>query len=276
MSDTLPPNDDHDDDAQNPAADTRPSWRDRFAWFRSGAAPSLKEVRRTLVDRVEADLNTYCGHPFPFTRLTLHVFAPDPMTAQRYQAASAKLDVHVRTRLINAGHTINPALAIDFRLHATLPEDTSTLPLSNNSPIYLEGHTAPSTHICTLTIVRGRAEQETYRLTSTDAPFRIGRFDPDTPRRNHIAFLDPHTSDLSDEEKSIHTRISRSHGMLDFQDGTWGWINKRGSTRLMRPSFDRNIHLTGKRPHPLQDRDELLLGDGTPCACLRFSLEPDA
>lgn len=238
------------------------------------------EIRTNLLDEVVRTLEPYRGtKPLPFNSLEVHILASIAGDRARYQAAlddiEPPFDVAVRHRLKEAGFALPAALPVVCTLHEAAPEALRPA-FEKYGTVYIEPKkTAPATH-ARVEIQRGRAEQEAYNIEGKGR-INIGRLQQVADgrarifRRNDIVFLDPDDAALSKEESEINQTVSREHAYLTFdvQQGRFLWHNEKGSTTLNRANYSRPMPV-GKQPLPLEDGDELYLGQ----AYLVFRLGP--
>jgi hypothetical protein len=228
------------------------------------------EIRTRLLDDVVRTFDPYRGpETLPFNSLDVHILAPIAGDRARYEAAMGGLeppfDVAARHRLKEAGFKLPSALPVVYTIHETVPEALRPA-FEKYGTVYIEPKkSAPATH-ARLEIERGRAEQEVYAVEGAGR-INIGRLRQVADgrerifRRNDVVFLDPEDSSLSAEESSINQTVSREHAHLTFdvQQGRFLWHNENGSTTLNRVSYQRPMPV-GKQPLPLEDGDELYLG----------------
>jgi hypothetical protein len=228
------------------------------------------EIRTHLLDEVIRTVEPYRGpERLSFNSLNVHILAPIAGDRARYQAAlddiEPPFDVAVRHRLKEAGFALPPALPVVCMLHETAPE-TLRPAFEKYGTVYIEPKkTTPATH-ARLKIQRGRAEQEVYAIDGKGR-INIGRLKQVADgrarifRRNDIVFLDPDDAALSAEESEVNQTVSREHAHLTFdvQQGRFLWHNEKGSTTLNRLDYSRPMPV-GKQPLPLEDGDELYLG----------------
>ncbi len=267
--------------AEQPPAEDRSAgvrgWLGRlFAKPDAGQLSNL-ELRTRLLDDVERALKPHRAlRPLPFTRLTVHVLAADSHRHLLYESAIDRLDPPfeqaVRDRLREAGFELRPELSITARLYKKAPQRMEET-FEASGPVYVELKEKTARVTATITVVKGKAERERYRISSGDA-VNIGRLRDvaeesygHVVRRNHIAFLDHGAPEVSGEEGDLNMTVSRRHARIAFdaRSGAFLLYNEEGSTSVSRDGYPRPVRL-GRQPVPLQDGDLIYLGR----ACLRF------
>ena len=260
------------------------SGRDSGSFFRKLFAQGQErdltplELRTRLLDAVVRTVEPYRGQePLPFNRLGLYVLAPIQQDRARYEAAlddaDPPFDVAARQRLKEAGFALPKTFPVEHAVYEESPEPLRPA-FEKYGAVYVEPSKKTATRYARLEIQRGRAEQAVYALDGT-ARVNIGRMpqvaDERTRvfRRNHVVFLDPADADLDADTASINQTVSREHAHVTFdaEQGRYLWHNEQGSTSINRAAYQRPMPV-GKQPLPLEDGDELYLGQ----ACLVFHL----
>lgn len=239
------------------------------------------ELRAQLLDAVERSLRSFRGRTLPFNRIAVHILAHNPAAHTVLVAAITDLKpdfgAAVRGRLKESGLALPPRFLVRHELHDKAPERFAPL-FEQHGPVYVETEeTAPPSRRAMLRIAQGRAEQESYPLDA-GRRYHIGRLRQVADargrifRRNDIVFLDPATSDLSAADAAVNETVSREHAAIAFDDaeGRFVWLNEQGSTSMHRSAYPRPLRI-GRQPVPLEDGDELYLGQ----AHIVFSLDPD-
>lgn len=230
------------------------------------------ELHRDLLDAVEDAVAPHRKNP-QLRGLTVHVLAADDEA--RFAAESAvegqedPFPEAVRRRLTEAGVRDADRLRVHWVYHAEFPVGLDF----GGRPFTVELHRRPAEAAATLTVVRGRADQEWY-LVKSDAPVPIGRTEEVTDRRgrvihrNRIVFA--HFEGLDDEARRVNRTVSRAHATLDF-DETTGSFHLRddkstAGTSIIREHFPVPVPVK-RHPVPLESGDLIYLGK----ACLRFT-----
>ncbi len=273
---TEPPPDEAQTEAEPPdASSSVRRWLGRLFPRSEEKDLSNLEVRMRLLDAVEQAVKPHRAiRPLPFNQITVHVLAPADRDQRLYESAIDHLEPSfeqaARDRLREAGFDLRPELSITTRIYKKAPKRWASA-FETSDPVYVELKEKTARATATLTVVKGRAEQERYRIGS-DAAVSIGRLREvvderygHVVRRNHVAFLD-HTA-LDDEDGEVNKTVSRRHARIAFDARSSAFLlhNEAGSTTVSREGYPRPVRVGGQAVK-LQDGDLIYLGS----ACLRF------
>jgi len=230
------------------------------------------ELHRDLLDAVEDAVAPHRRNP-QLRGLTVHVLAPDEPTRFAAQSAVEGQEVPfaeaVRRRLADSGVRDAGRLRVSWIYHDEVP---AGLDFGGRSCVVVL-HRRLSEAAATLTVIRGRADQEWY-LVKSDAAVPVGRTEEVTDRRgrvirrNRVVFA--HYDGLDDEARRVNRTVSRAHATLAFDEAA-GSFNVRddastAGTSVIRENFPVPIPVK-RAPVPLETGDLIYLGK----ACLRFT-----
>jgi hypothetical protein len=246
--------------------------------FGKGAARTPLEMRRDILEEVENHVVIRKGKRiFPFTRLAVHLWAPEPDIREVLAATFREEDAlagDIRQLLresgcetagkvevvvdFEAGAEGGSAAPRRFRLEFIRPEERE------RPPVHAPGR-MPAAQ---LVVVKGVAEQAVFRMDK--GRIQIGRLrelldkDGQIVRRNDLVFLD--------NGEEINSTVGRAHAKIWFvpERGEFRISDEmsRYGTRIFRDGHPIEVAGGNPRGVRLLPGDEIYLGH----ACLRFEL----
>lgn len=232
------------------------------------------ELRQSIRKAVHEKAMEFHGSAFPYTTVRIRVRAPEADTRTRYHHAiyheEPPLADAVRLTLKDAGFDLPPSLRVEAEFVDAWPEGSGLSPEARLAVAFqggvVPGASAPAAGApLVLRVVRGKAEEATYALTGKVVHIGRGprhRLSDGSVRDNSVAFLQPGTADLTDEEAAINERVGRAHASIVFDsaigvyrlvsDGTASLTHCRGDVRLEVASRHQRV--------PLHAGDRIELG----------------
>ena len=176
------------------------------------------EIRQTILDSIEQQVRPVGGgrRVLPAPVITASVLAPPAPADRDLRAALKLLEDDAIRRLQELQCDIPPRFAIEVTYLSARPDDWNPeqcidLGFSDQTRGRTRAVKRPAQPPLQLTVVKGRAVQESYTFATTI--IRVGRSETPTdsdgrPRQNDVAFLD----DQADE----NTTVTRGHARIQF------------------------------------------------------------
>jgi hypothetical protein len=239
--------------------------------FGAGAASTPLEVRREILDQVEARIVTdRGGRSFPYERILVRLVPRNDADRDVFSTAfleGGSLEDDIRQIVQDSGAQV-PAL---FEVAIEIGEQVGGAPQETPPTFSVEfvrraPDPAPARPQPTLVVVKGAAEQQTYPVVGDR--LLIGRLaelldeDGQMSRRNDVAFLD--------NGDDINSTVGRCHAAIYFaaEKNEFRIVDEmsRYGTRVFREGRSIEVPPGNQRGIRLRPGDEIYIGR----ACLRF------
>jgi hypothetical protein len=237
--------------------------------FGPAESDELLLVQRGILDDVAGKIQTAPRGKrlFPFNHVVVRLVSPDAARRALFEAAFSaedRLGNDIRECLSGAGCDIPAGFSVEIEINESGPKSIDILYANHRAPAV----EPPKPGLARLTIVRGKAGQESFML---DKPrVNIGRLAELTDsrqrvvRRNDIVF-----EDGADEANATVSR-GHAHIRLDAETNEFRICDDASEygTRIFREGRSIEVPSGGKRGERLNPGDEIYLGR----ACLRFEI----
>lgn len=241
--------------------------------FGHGTAQTPLEVRREILEQVESrivvDTN---GNQFPFGKVLVQLKPPtdalcDVFNAAFLQDGSLKANILDKIKDSQARYPRELEIVVDI-LPVPAASQPEAGPLFNLDFVKPDPAPTPEIWQTLLTVVKGSAEQQEYRLKRER--ILVGRLAEVTDRegrlvrKNDVVFLD--------NGEEVNSTVGRAHARIWFEPERRAFCiideESRYGTRIIREG--RSIEVPGgnSRGIRLRSGDEIYLGQ----ACLKFEL----